>query len=130
MSWGAARLSVMAKTKSNTKLAYKCNECGWMTAKWTGRCGECQAWGTIEEAGTTPATARPAPTTISVDELARPIPEVDATHAEGFPTGVSEFDRVLGSGLVPGAVILLAGEPGSGKSTVALDIAVQVANTY
>ena len=120
----------MAKTKSNTKLAYKCNECGWMTAKWTGRCGECQAWGTIEEVGTTPATARTAPTTISVDELARPITEVDATHAESFPTGVSEFDRVLGSGLVPGAVILLAGEPGIGKSTMALDIAGQVANTY
>lgn len=120
----------MAKTKSNTKLAYKCNECGWMTAKWTGRCGECHAWGTIEEAGTTPATARTAPTTISVDELARPITEVDATHAESFPTGVSEFDRVLGSGLVPGAVILLAGEPGIGKSTMALDIAGQVANTY
>src|SRR5699024_6379425 len=60
----------------------------------------------------------------------RPITEVDATHAESFPTGVSEFDRVLGSGLVPGAVILLAGEPGIGKSTMALDIAGQVANTY
>src|SRR5699024_10280277 len=120
----------MAKTKSNTKLAYKCNECGWMTAKWTGRCGECQAWGTIEEVGTTPATARTAPTTISVDELARPITEVDATHAESFPTGVSEFDRVLGSGLFPVAVILLAGEPGIGKSIMALDIAGQVDNTY
>src|SRR5699024_8854750 len=93
-----------------------------------GRCGECQAWGTIEEAGTTPATARTAPTTISVDELARPITEVDATHAESFPTGVSEFDRVLGSGLVPGAVILLAGAPGIGKSTMAVDTAGQVAS--
>src|SRR5699024_8216946 len=101
----------MAKTKRNTRPAYTCNESGWMPAKWTGRCGECHAWGAIEEAGTTPATARTAPTTISVDELARPIAEVDATHAESFPTGVSEFDRVLGSGLVPGAVILLAGEP-------------------
>src|SRR5699024_4988164 len=53
----------------------------------------------------------------------------DASHAESFPTGVSEFDRVLGSGLVPGAVILLAGEPGIGKSTMALDIAGQVATT-
>lgn len=119
----------MAKTKSNTKLAYKCSECGWMTAKWTGRCGECQAWGTIEEAGVTPATARTAPATVTVDRLAQPITEIDATHAESFPTGVTEFDRVLGSGLVPGAVILLAGEPGIGKSTMALDIAGQVATT-
>lgn len=120
----------MAKTKSNTKLAYKCSECGWMTAKWTGRCGECQAWGTIEEAGVTPSTARTAPATVTVDRLAQPITNIDATHAESFPTGVSEFDRVLGSGLVPGAVILLAGEPGIGKSTMALDIAGQVATTY
>lgn len=119
----------MANTKSNTKLAYKCTECGWMTAKWTGRCGECQAWGTIEERGAGPSTARTAPASITVDAVAQPITEVDATHAESFPTGVNEFDRVLGSGLVPGAVILLAGEPGIGKSTMALDIAGQVAST-
>src|SRR5690625_6197271 len=119
----------MAKTKTGTKLAYKCTECGWMTAKWTGRCGECQAWGTIQETGVTPSTARTAPVTVTVDELAQPITEIDASHAESFPTGVSEFDRVLGSGLVPGAVILLAGEPGIGKSTMALDIAGQVAST-
>lgn len=119
----------MAKTKSNTKLAYKCTECGWMTAKWTGRCGECQAWGTIEEVGVTPSTVRTAPASVTVDQLAKPITEVDATHAASFPTGVNEFDRVLGSGLVPGAVILLAGEPGIGKSTMALDIAGQVAST-
>src|SRR5690625_2321385 len=119
----------MAKTKTGTKLAYKCTECGWMTAKWTGRCGECQAWGSIEEAGVTPATARTAPVAVTVDELAQPITEIDASHAESFPTGVSEFDRVLGSGLVPGAVILLAGEPGIGKSTMALDIAGHVAAT-
>src|SRR5699024_310790 len=70
------------------------------------------------------------PATVTVDRLAQPITDIDATHAESFPTGVSEFDRVLGSGLVPGAVILLAGEPGIGKSTMALDIAGQVATTY
>lgn len=115
--------------KSHTKLAYKCSECGWMTAKWTGRCGECQAWGTIEEAGVTPATTKTQAATVTVDALAQPITQVDASHAESFPTGVSEFDRVLGSGLVPGAVILLAGEPGIGKSTMALDIAGHVAAT-
>src|SRR5690625_2027706 len=107
-------LSVMSKPK--TKLAYKCSECGWMTAKWTGRCGERQAWDTIEEAGVTPTTTRTAPARVEIDHLAQPITEVDASHAESFPTGASEFDRVLGSGLVPGAVILLAGEPGIGRS--------------
>ncbi len=116
-------------SKSKTKLAYKCSECGWMTAKWTGRCGECQAWGTIEEVGVTPATTRTPAAKVTVEQLAQPITEIDASHAESFPTGVSEFDRVLGSGLVPGAVILLAGEPGIGKSTMALDIAGHVAET-
>src|SRR5690625_3572191 len=116
-------------SKSKTKLAYKCSECGWMAAKWTGRCGECQAWGTIEEAGVTPATTRTTAARVAVDQLAQPITQIDASHAESFPTGVSEFDRVLGGGLVPGAVILLAGEPGIGKSTMALDIAGQVAST-
>src|SRR5699024_9475673 len=97
---------------------------------WTGRCGECHVWGAIEEADTTMATARTAPTTISIDELALPITEVDATHAESIPTGVSVFDLLLGSGLLVGTVILFVGESGIGKSTMALDIAGQVANTY
>ena len=73
-------------------------------------------WGTIEEAGVTPATTRlPRQLRWPWMNWLSPLP-VDASHAESFPTGVSEFDRVLGSGLVPGAVILLAGEPGIGKS--------------
>lgn len=127
MSVRRDRLSDMSKSK--TKLSYKCSECGWMTAKWTGRCGECQAWGTIDEVGVTPATTRTAPARVDVDRLAQPITQIDASHSESFPTGVSEFDRVLGSGMVPGAVILLAGEPGIGKSTMALDIAGHVAAT-
>ena len=91
--------------------AYKCAECGWTTAKWVGRCGECQAWGTVEETGTAVARTTAATTVV---EPARRIADVDATTAAFLPTGVDELDRVLGGGLVPGAVILLAGEPGVG----------------
>ena len=104
--------------------AYRCSECGWSTVKWVGRCGECQAWGTVGElsagrarASTTPATVGPPPR----------IGDVDVTRAVARPTGVGEFDRVLGGGLVPGAVVLVAGEPGIGKSTLLLDVAARAA---
>jgi DNA repair protein RadA/Sms len=94
--------------------------------RWVGRCGECQAWGTVAEDGagrTAPRTAAVAPTRTP----ARPINEVDQSTATARPTGVDEFDRVLGGGLVPGAVVLLAGEPGVGKSTLLLDVAARAA---
>jgi len=106
---------------------YRCTECGWTTAKWAGRCGECQAWGTVAEdagpGGGAPRTvaARPA------GSPARPIAEIDVETARARPTGVDELDRVLGGGLVPGAVVLLAGEPGVGKSTLLLDVAARAA---
>ncbi|HEX6233994.1 MAG TPA: DNA repair protein RadA [Jiangellaceae bacterium] len=101
---------------------YRCGECGWSTGKWVGRCGECQAWGTVEETGPQPRrTAAPGP----VSEAARPIGSVELAAARSRPTGVEEFDRALGGGLVQGAVILLAGEPGVGKSTLLLEVAAR-----
>ncbi|MDO4898164.1 MAG: DNA repair protein RadA [Rothia sp. (in: high G+C Gram-positive bacteria)] len=105
--------------------AFRCIECGWTTAKWVGRCGECQQWGTVEEAGGSVATK----TTVasSVQNPAKPIGQVDSTVAQYMSTCNPEFDRVLGGGLVPGAVILMAGEPGVGKSTLLLDVAASFA---
>ncbi len=107
---------------------YRCGECGYEAPKWVGRCPECQAWGTIEERGDArPAIARVAAGAPSAP--ARPIGEVDVETARAKRTGVSELDRVLGGGLVPGAVVLLAGEPGVGKSTLLLEVAYQWAVT-
>ncbi|WP_084077446.1 DNA repair protein RadA [Demequina sp. NBRC 110057] len=105
--------------------AYRCTECGWTAAKWVGRCGECQAWGTVEEAGAAPAG--PATKATAATRPATPIAEVSVSASARRGTGVSEFDRVLGGGVVPGAVILLAGEPGVGKSTLLLDVAARAA---
>ncbi|WP_432563153.1 DNA repair protein RadA [Kineococcus sp. SYSU DK003] len=114
-----------AKSSPKVRPSYRCAECGWTTAKWVGRCGECQAWGTVEETGTTAVVRTTVPA--QVREPARPISEVDVEAARAAPTGVDEFDRVLGGGLVPGAVVLMAGEPGVGKSTLLLDAASRVA---
>ena len=117
--------------KSPVSPAYRCAECGWQAPKWVGRCGECQAWGTIEEAGAqrlVRAGVRgvgPGP----VSTPAVPIGDVDARAASARPTGMDELDRVLGGGLVPGAVVLLAGEPGVGKSTLLLEAASLVAGS-
>jgi DNA repair protein RadA/Sms len=104
---------------------YECSECGWRPLKWTGRCGECQAWGSVVEvaplAAVLPAAPRVSLQAGTPRAAAVPIARVDATAAKARPTGMSELDRVLGGGLVPGAVVLLAGEPGIGKSTLLLE---------
>lgn len=112
-------------SRSRSANAFRCTECGWTTAKWVGRCGECQQWGTVEEVG----GAVTVKTTVasSVQNPARPIAEVDSRVAQYMSTCNPEFDRVLGGGLVPGAVILMAGEPGVGKSTLLLDVAATFA---
>ena len=99
---------------------FRCTECGTTTVRWVGRCPECQAWGTVLEVGATPRTAV-APSAVSA--AARPIGEISIEAARARPTGVDELDRVLGGGLVPGSVVLLAGEPGVGKSTLLLEVA-------
>lgn len=134
----------MAKTTTQ----YVCSECGWNGVKWYGRCPECGQWGTISEfhepratsaaprsgaSGTrTAAPGRTSRTSaVAVAEgTATPITEVSTTSVERIPTGFSEFDRVLGGGIVPGAVVLIAGEPGIGKSTLLLEAAGAIARTH
>lgn len=109
-------------TRSGERAAYVCTECGWETSKWVGRCGECQAWGSVGERGPAGRVAATAVTTPAV-----PIGQVPQEEARARTTGVPELDRVLGGGLVPGGVVLLAGEPGVGKSTLLLEVASQTA---
>ncbi len=96
--------------------------------KWVGRCGECQQWGTVVEAaeqtGITRSVTAVAP---SATRAARPITAIDTSETPRRTSGVGEFDRVLGGGIVPGAAILLSGEPGVGKSTLLLEVAAQTA---
>ncbi|MFC4554513.1 DNA repair protein RadA [Georgenia faecalis] len=111
----------------STTTRYQCTECGSTAAKWVGRCGQCQAWGTVEEVGA-PAAGVRGPAALAPSTPAQPIDQVDAETARARPTGVGELDRVLGGGIVPGAVVLMAGEPGVGKSTLLLDVAARTAD--
>ena len=111
-------MSTNTARKGVPRPSFRCTECGWVASKWVGRCSECQAWGTVAEVGSSPGrTTQAGP----VSTPATPILDVDAQLAQARPTGIGELDRVLGGGLVPGAVVLVAGEPGIGKSTLLLD---------
>src|SRR5512135_1100619 len=107
--------AVMAKPKS----VYSCTECGGQSPKWQGQCPHCNAWNTLVETAATPAPTRFNPVA-GQRSAVRTLGSVDARDAPRFPTGMDEFDRVLGGGLVPGGVILLGGDPGIGKSTLLL----------
>ena len=108
----------MAKAKT----AYVCMECGAHSVKWAGQCPDCSAWNTLAQ--TRIAASRPAPggaaTAANLDALPD---DLEERHETGF----AEFDRVLGGGLVPGAVILLGGDPGVGKSTLLQQVAASLA---
>ncbi len=123
---GFAYGSGMANSTKAARPTYTCAECGWATSKWVGRCGECQAWGTVDVAGSK-STGRTKAAAVSTPAL--PITTIDVTRSRATTSGIPEFDRVLGGGVVPGAVFLLAGEPGVGKSTLLLEAASQWAKS-
>ena len=113
---------------ARTRTVYSCTECGGQSPKWQGQCPHCGVWNTLVETIATPAPARfqsVAGKTGTVRRLA----SVDAAETPRFPTGVEEFDRVLGGGLVPGGVVLLGGDPGIGKSTLLLQAMAAIGAT-
>ncbi|MCU1595870.1 MAG: radA [Frankiales bacterium] len=114
----------MAKTAARDRPSHRCSECGTTVAKWAGQCPECQAWGSLIEAGATRMRVASGP----VSSPAMRISDVSAEDATSRRTGVPELDRVLGGGLVPGSVVLLAGDPGAGKSTLCLELASKAAS--
>jgi DNA repair protein RadA/Sms len=111
----------MAKDKT----LYVCNECGGQTSKWQGQCPHCLAWNTLIESVAETKTRRFQALAAS-GEVQR-LSQVQAKETPRIPTGLSEFDRVLGGGLVEGGVVLIGGDPGIGKSTLLLQALAEVA---
>jgi DNA repair protein RadA/Sms len=115
-------------TSRAIRSGHRCTECGHQAAQWVGRCPSCQAWGSLEAAAPVPtAGGRKRIVAGAPSAPARRIADVALDAARARPTGVSELDRVLGGGLIPGSVVLLAGEPGVGKSTLLLAVAARAA---
>ncbi len=113
----------MAKQKT----LYTCTECGGQAPKWQGQCPACGAWNTLVETVAEPASAN------RFQSLAKNAPvqrlaDIEAADVPRFSTGVSEFDRVLGGGLVAGGVVLIGGDPGIGKSTLLLQSLGEIAS--
>ena len=111
----------MAKSKT----AYVCQNCGYESAKWYGKCPECGQWNTMEEQLKSPApmggkAAQAAPVVTNLEVST--IDAISSAEENRFHTDLSELDRVLGGGIVKGSVIMLSGEPGIGKSTLLLQI--------
>ena len=103
------------------KTVFYCSECGNETAKWMGQCPACGAWNTLTEAPKEPKSSVGSKARkITVPKL---LSELDAQEELRFSTGIREFDRVLGGGVVPGSVVLLGGDPGIGKSTLLMQTA-------
>ncbi|WP_111718759.1 DNA repair protein RadA [Homoserinimonas sp. OAct 916] len=117
-----------ASNPKRTGANFRCSECGWAAIKWVGRCAECQQWGTVAEVSAAAAPLRAVQAVAPLAEhLARPVTELEDDISAHWPSGIDEFDRVLGGGIVPGAAILLSGEPGIGKSTLLLEVAAKAA---
>jgi len=116
----------VAKSVAKVKTFYTCTECGGQAPKWQGQCPACGAWNTLVESVAEPvgnnrfqSLAKSAPV--------RRLADIEASDVPRFTTGVGEFDRVLGGGLVAGGVVLIGGDPGIGKSTLLLQSLAQIA---
>lgn len=112
---------------AKSKYIYTCNQCGYESSKWNGKCPSCGAWNSFEEdiADSSPIGARSSASSGAVPDLSDNILELEAIGTDTdvrYDTGIGELNRVLGGGLVKGSLVLLGGEPGIGKSTILLQI--------
>lgn len=112
------------------KTIFVCNECGATSPKWQGRCTACGAWNSmVEETPLPERRAKSSKSAVMINsENNAPLPmnQVDLSRVDRFKVGIDELDNVLGGGLVPGSFVLLGGEPGIGKSTILLQLALKV----
>lgn len=115
----------MAKV-AKAKTVYSCSECGGQSPKWQGKCPHCGAWNSLVESVAEPAgPSRFA--SLATSAPVQRLSEIEAADVPRFSTGIEEFDRVLGGGLVAGGIVLIGGDPGIGKSTLLLQALANLA---
>ncbi len=116
----------MGKTQSR----YLCQQCGYQTPRWMGRCPDCGQWGSLleERVTTEQRGAARSPSSVAPSVAPTPITAVDIRNLTRLGTGLGELDRVLGEGIVSGSIVLISGPPGIGKSTLLLQAALRIAH--
>jgi DNA repair protein RadA/Sms len=107
------------------KTVFACQACGFESSKWLGRCPDCGEWNSLveERQAVAPPARGKGGSALEIGGKPRPYDAVDGGETERIPSGIDEFDRVLGGGIVPGSMVLIGGEPGIGKSTLLLQVA-------
>ena len=109
-----------------TKAVFSCQSCGYQSAKWLGRCPDCNNWNSfVEETYTAPAAGAKKRLSVFKDEPVL-LREVSCDGVRRISTDIRELDMVLGGGIVPGSVILIGGDPGVGKSTISLQMSAKL----
>src|SRR5512145_427937 len=117
---------------SKLRTVFVCQACGFGSSKWLGRCPDCGEWNSFveerQELAPPPGKGRPEALPLGPSQP-KPWDAIDGTEELRVPSGIDEFDRVLGGGVVPGSMVLIGGEPGIGKSTLLLQAAAHFAQT-
>lgn len=115
---------------AKVKIRFVCQECGHDAPQWLGKCPGCESWNSMVEEAVLGKVENQSRNKNRDGAKPRPITEVDTLPVPRLATGVGEFDRVLGGGVVPGALILIGGDPGIGKSTMLLQVACNMSQAY
>src|SRR5207237_10241765 len=105
---------------AKSRIVYACQSCGYQSPKWLGRCPDCNQWNSLVEERHEPVSHPRGELSLGSREAPSPIHEITTAEKGRVLSGIGEFDRVLGGGLVHGSVILIGGDPGIGKSTLLL----------
>jgi DNA repair protein RadA/Sms len=110
---------------TKVRTVFACQACGFESSKWLGRCPDCGEWNSFveERPAAVPAPGKGRPGLPEMGSRPKPYDVVDGAEESRLPSGIGEFDRVLGGGIVPGSMVLIGGEPGIGKSTLLLQVA-------
>src|SRR5699024_8358203 len=118
------RGSLLAKNKT----IFVCQECGYESIRWMGKCTNCNNWNTFVEEVKQPKQATRAIASASRASKPTKVNEIEFEREQRLTTPMMEFNRVLGGGIVPGSLVLIGGDPGIGKSTLLLQTTAQIAN--
>ena len=112
---------------SKSRIKYICTSCGYESLRWLGKCPECDSWNSFSEELVETSKKKNALSLKQKSSIYK-INEISATEEDRVKTGIKEFDRVLGGGIMPGSVVLLGGDPGIGKSTLAMQAAANISS--